>query len=413
MSTYDEILIDHIQNILDGKEVYIPNPHDRIGEVFHIHKSRYIVIGSNTGLGKTSYVDDTQILKPYLWLQQQTFDYHHEVLYYSMERGKRDKYAKWLSWMLFQQGIGTYPSNLFSIGISGKTKVSQHHLDLAKQLKPVMDRLFEHIDIKQGPQEVTTIEEDILTIAKRVGVFITSDREDIFIDGKVLRDDKNVPIKFNSTNVKETIRGKLPFIRLKYKGRYLEITPNSSVYILKKPNTFVQIVIDHIGKTKLGKFMIKKQAVDELDEVLCNARDLYGFMPIVISQFNRGVGNIQRLKHSEGDLSPILEDFKESGCPTESADLVLSVFDPYRYKSYDNDGLYKGYNIASESKPCTLTPDGLNQRFRSLHILKNSYGPSQITFGLRFTGEVMDFKLLPLPGTKELDKIYAEIATGK
>jgi hypothetical protein len=413
MSTYDEILINHIQSILDGKEVYIPNPHDRIGDVFHIHKNRYIVIGSTTGVGKTSYVDDTLILKPYLWLQQQTFDYHHEVLYYSMERGKRDKYAKWLSWMLFQQSIGTYPSNLFSIGVSGKTKVNSQHLDLAKQLKPTMDRLFEHIDIKQGPQDVPTIEADILAIAKRVGVFITSDRENIFIDGKLFKDTEGKPVKFNSTVTRDTVRGKIPYIRVKYNGNTIEIYPNTSIYVLKKPNTFVQIVIDHIGKTKLGKFMIKKQAVDELDEVLCNARDLYGFMPVVISQFNRGVGNVQRLKQADGDLSPILEDFKESGCPTESADLVLSVFDPYRYKSYDNDGLYKGYNIASESKPCTLTPDGLNQRFRSLHILKNSYGPSQITFGLRFTGEVMDFKLLPLPGTKELEKIYAEIAQGK
>ena len=60
-----------------------------------------------------------------------------------------------------------------------------------------------------------------------------------------------------------------------------------------------------------------------------------------------------------------------------------------------------------------LTPGG-KQRFRSLHILKNSFGTDQVTFGLHFIGESMHFKVLPRPDTEhsKLIKIYESIAKG-
>jgi hypothetical protein len=215
----------------------------------------------------------------------------------------------------------------------------------------------------------------------------------------------------SSDLTKPTVQGNLPYIKLKVGYMQLEITPDSKYYILKNPNTFIPIVIDHVGKTKTENGITKKSAIDELDNILSDARDTYGFMPIVISQFNRDVGDVNRLKLTGGNLEPILEDFKDSGNPGESADLVISPFDPYRYKSYNNDGLYKGYNITSSIRPGTLTPEGI-QRFRSLHILKNSYGPSQLTYGMKFMGEVMHYSLLPLPESKEMEKVYEEIALG-
>ena len=206
---------------------------------------------------------------------------------------------------------------------------------------------------------------------------------------------------------KSTRRGKVVVIDFAFKGKNYELTQNSRLYIPKKPNTFVFLITDHIGKISIFPYKSKKLAIDAYDAVMSEARDKFGFSPIAISQFNRDVSNIARIKDSKGKLEPLMEDFKDTGNPAESADFVGSLFDPYRYSSYDSNGRYKGYSISQG----TLSPIG-GQRFRSFHVLKNSYGPAQIAYGMRFTGEIMRTDLLPLPDDPKLAAIYADIAAG-
>ena len=399
MSEYTSFLA-HLDRIQSGKEKFIPNPHTRIGEIFNLHKGRYILVGSNSGVGKTSMVDDSLILKPYEWVRKEEFPINFGGLYYSMERATRDKLAKWLSWKIFQDKGVKIPSNIFSVGSQGDIKLEDKHTLLAKEYEPWMQGVLDRITIYQGPQSPDKIRKDVDKAARRLLYHIVSDDVNIFLDGVKQGE-------FNLNVTKETQEGKLPFRRLTIKEETFDLFPNQSKWILKDPNTFFFILLDHLGKLKGTN---KKASIDEIDEVLSVARDDYQFSPIAISQFNRAIGEFGRIKFANGDLSPTLDDFKDSGNPSESADLILSIFDPYRYKSYDNQGVYKGYSIASG--PCTLTPSGI-QRFRSFHVLKNSYGPSQITYGMRFTGEVMDFKLLPLPNSPDMNRIYAEIAQGK
>jgi hypothetical protein len=401
MSEYNSLLT-HLDRILEGKEQYIPNPHDRIRETFNLHKGRYILVGSNSGVGKTSVVDDTLILKPYEWVSKQSFDFHYEVLYYSMERATRDKLAKWLSWKIYQDKGLKIPSNVFSVGSQGDIKLDANHTKLAKEYEPWMKDLLSHITIHQGPQYPSKIREDIEKAARRLLYTITSDNTNIYINGVE-------KAKFEPSIVKQTISGMLPYRILNIADEKIEIFPNQVKYVLRKSNTFFYILLDHIGKLRGDS---KKNSIDEVDEILSTARDNYQMSPIAISQFNRAIGDITRIKFANGSLEPTLDDFKDSGNPTESADLILSIFDPYRYHSFSKEGLYHGYNIADSMNPSTLSPSG-NQRFRSLHVLKNSYGPSQITYGMRFTGEVMDFKLLPLPNDPALIKVYEEIALNK
>lgn len=403
MSRFDRVLLSHMRNILDGKEQFIPNPYGRLSEVFNTHKGRYILVGSNTGLGKTSFVDD-YLLRTFE-LSKKIPEAHFEVLYYSMERNEREKQAKWLSWKMYNQEKCKIASNVFSIGEDKGIKLNQSLYDKANGYSMQMDTLFEHVKIFNGVQKVERISQDIEEAAKRLGIYIHSDDLQVYKNG--------IPIPnaaFSDKYMRGSYRGKVPYLKLSFNGVSFEIGQNEDVYLPKKPNTFLFIVIDHIGKTALGKKMIKKAAIDELDEVLARARDNYYFNPIVISQFNRDIADPQRLKLSGGNLEPILEDFKESGNTQESADLILSIFDPYRYRAYDNDGMYKGYRINSVTHPCTLTPSGV-QRFRSLHILKNSYGVANVTYGMKFLGEVMTFQLMPPPDHSDMNTVYAEIAT--
>jgi hypothetical protein len=405
MSLYGDTFLSHLSRILEGKEQYIPNPHVRMQEVFNLYKGRYILIGSNSNTGKTSFIDDL-LLKSYEWLRKQEFSHHFEVPYYSMERATRDKIAKWTSWKIFQDKGFRIPSNVFATGSHGNIKLTEEIKKLAESYGLWFEELLPKITIKQGPRTVDEINSDIERIALVTCDKITTTLTDIFINNKCLG-----TFGIDKTKLINGIR--VPYRDVTINKESIEVFPNSERYVLKNPNTFVFPLIDHLGKTKLSfRHKSKKEAIDDLDERLSLARDNYYMSPIAVSQFNRAIGDITRIKFAAGDLEPIDSDFKDTSNSQESADLILGLFDPYTYKSFDKDGNYKGYNIADGSRPGTLNPSG-EQMFRSVKIIKNSYGPKNITYAMKFTGEVMTFDLLPLPGTRELEKVYQEIAQGK
>jgi replicative DNA helicase len=143
-------------------------------------------------------------------------------------------------------------------------------------------------------------------------------------------------------------------------------------------------VIDHIGLLKLTKDQsTKKQAIDKMSDELRYARDFYGFTPVVVSQFNRDISNPIRIKN--GDVEPQLEDFADSSQTQNDADVVLALFDPMRYKVADPSG----YNLDK------LKDDYGAKYFRSLRLIKNSYGEDDVRIGLGFMGQIGMFKELP------------------
>jgi replicative DNA helicase len=119
-----------------------------------------------------------------------------------------------------------------------------------------------------------------------------------------------------------------------------------------------------------------------MSDELRYARDFFGYTPVVVSQFNRDISNIMRIKN--GDVEPQLDDFKDSATTQEDADVVLALFDPMRYKVDDPSG-YKLEKLKDEYGA---------KYFRSLRIIKNSYGEDDIRIGLGFLGQVGMFKEL-------------------
>lgn len=143
-----------------------------------------------------------------------------------------------------------------------------------------------------------------------------------------------------------------------------------------------------IGKIKSctieGKRLNKKESIDKHSECCGELRDKYGFIFIDVSQFNRGLGDISR--RTKTSLKPIPDDFKESSEPYENADLVLALFNPAKY-SMEVDDL--GFPVTK-----FINSKGAN-RYRSIYILKNSYGEDDLGKALHFVGEVGAFSELP------------------
>jgi hypothetical protein len=91
------------------------------------------------------------------------------------------------------------------------------------------------------------------------------------------------------------------------------------------------------------------------------------------------------MRIKNGDVEPQLEDFAESSSTQNDADIVMALFDPLRYKVEDPSG-YKLDKLRDEYGA---------KYFRSLRLIKNSYGEDDIRIGLGFLGQIGMFKELP------------------
>ena len=76
--------------------------------------------------------------------------------------------------------------------------------------------------------------------------------------------------------------------------------------------------------------------------------------------------------------------FADSSATQNDADVVMALFDPMRYKVADPSG----YDLDK------LTDQYGAKYFRSLRLLKNSYGEDDVRIGLGFLGEIGMFKEL-------------------
>ena len=323
-----------VQEGIDGRNNGIPMGFDRLNRYMGIRKSMYTLIGGLTGSGKTSFVDDAFVLNPFDWYisKENTTNIKLRIIYRSMERSRTYKIAKWVSRKIFlDQGVLIPVSKL--LGWTAKMTKDEH--DLFLMYEDYIGQMEDVITIIDGPENAVGIAKELKAHALENGVIEQLDQ---------------------------------------YNKRYI---PNNE-------NEVTIVIVDHIGLLKITKDQpTKKQAIDKMSDELRYARDFYGYSPVVVSQFNRDISNIMRLKN--GDVEPRLEDFKESSSTQDDADVVLALFDPMRYKVADPSG----YDLNK------LTDEFGAKYFRSLRLIKNSYGEDDVRIGLGFLGQIGMFRELP------------------
>jgi hypothetical protein len=294
----------------------------------------YTLVGGLTGSGKTSFIDDAYVLNPFDWYisrQGQESGIKLKIIYRSMERSKTYKMAKWVSRKIFlDNGIIIPVSKL--LGWTGKMTHDEHDLFLLQE--DYIGSMNEIITIIDGPDNP-------------VGI------------AKQLRDNAEA------------------------NGEIHEVDKYNRVYVPNNDNTITLVVIDHVGLLKRTKdYPSKKDSIDKMSDELRYARDFYGYSPVVVSQFNRDISNPMRIKN--GDVEPQLEDFADSSSTQNDADVVLALFDPMRYKVTDPSG----YNLDR------LKDEFGAKYYRSLRLIKNSYGEDDVRIGLGFLGQIGMFKEL-------------------
>jgi hypothetical protein len=327
-----DILKKEVDDGIQGRNAGIPMGFDRLNRYIGIRKRIYFVAAGLTGSGKTSLVDDAFVLNPYDWyISQKDPKIKLKIIYRSMERSRTYKLAKWICRKMFlDHGYIISVSKL--MGWTDKLNHDEH--DLFLSYKDYMEQMDDVITIIDGPENNVGIAKHLKTHALE-------------------------------------------------RGKVEQLDEYNKVYIPDNENEITLVIVDHIGLLKLTKEQSsKKQAIDALSGDLRYARDFYGYTPIAVSQFNREISNPIRIK--AGDVEPALDDLKDSSVPGEDADVVIALFDPMRYKVSDPSG----YDLDK------LIDEYGNKYFRSLRVLKNSYGADDVRIGLGFLGEIGMFKEL-------------------
>lgn len=342
IKTDTDLLWDEICNGVKGKNSGIPMGFNRLNKYLGLRKSIYTTIGAAAGCGKTSLVDCAYVLNPYDWYikNQYKSNVKFEVIYFSMERKKTYKLAKWLCMKIWKE--------------EHKLVTTDELLSWQNTLDPKIQEIAKFY-IDNYFKEMT--ESGVVTI----------------IDGQ---QNPTGIYKFMKTHALK-------------KGKIEDISEYEQRYVPDNDNLITNVVHDHAGKTKnenIGGKYDKKLSIDKASEYYCWARDFLGYSPIMINQFNRtSYQDIQFSKKEGGDPDPTVEYWKDSGNVIEDCDVAISLFNPYKYSLEE----YMGYTVND------FTDGAGNNKFRGLKIIKNSYGTDNLRIGLGFLGEVSLFKELP------------------
>jgi hypothetical protein len=326
-------LSDEVKKGREGRNGGIPMGFNRLNHYIGIRKSMYYLVGGLTGSGKTSFIDDAFVLNPVDWYiaQKGKSNIKLKIIYRSMERSRTYKLAKWVSRKIFiDHGISIPVPKL----LGWNDRMTDEEFALFESYADYIKQVEEIVTIIDGPENPVGIAKELKEYALENGTVVQIDR---------------------------------------YNKKYI---PNDE-------NVITLVVIDHIGLLKpIKDYPTKKALIDKMSDELRYARDFYGFSPVVVSQFNRDIANIARIKN--GDLEPQLEDFADSSQTQNDADVVLALFDPMRYKVPDPSGYDLNKLIDSTGA----------KFFRSARVIKNSYGSDDIRIGLAFYGEIGMFKEL-------------------
>lgn len=327
-----------------------------------IQKKKYYLVGANTGVGKTAFVDEAFVLNPYEWIKSQNAERAArgeppikeklKIFYYSFEIDSEQKIAKWVSYKIFKDtGKKIDPEHIVGMDMTHEkdeaNKLSDENYNLILTYREYFDELFDCIQFEDVAINPTGIYNQVKEYCKSTGKDVTMTRK---VEGK----EKNI------TYYKQNDSGE-----------------------------YVIVIVDHMGLVKHEKGAdAKKSIIDKLDSYLIQLRNYYRIIPVGITQFNRELGDTNRQRFKE--LTPQLEDFKDTGNTQESANVVLALFHPKRYNLTN----YLAYNLTTSTNVDGGSESNIDV-FRAIFILKNRGGKDGMKQAFRFLGICGHFEEIP------------------
>jgi len=343
MSTFERALAQ-VERGRNGDNVGIPIPFDRLRRYLpNIQQSTYYLIGAGTKVGKTSLADDIFFYGAYdhyktLKDKDELDGFELDIDYFSYEIDKQTKIIKGIGRKLWHDyGIIADANTILS---RGENYCEDELYRLVVGYREYFDEMEDVVTIHDMPDNPTGIFKYINSKAAQHGTIHTKN---------INKDPEGTPV--------------MRFDR----------------YEINNPKRYWLGMVDHIALAMEERSFSTKQTIDKLSQYMVGFRNNYGMSPVIIQQLAFDSESDER--HKTGRLTPTLKDFGDSKYTTRDANVIMTLFSPYRYKLEQ----FQGYNVAA-----------LGNSFRSLEILENRDGEPNVNLGLNFIGPCGTFRELPM-----------------
>lgn len=356
----------------------IPINLDRVKDYIEIGKHTLILIGGEPTAGKTTLAQTTFIIDPIEWyLKNKPKGMKLSVISFLMERRMAAYTSRWISRKIFEDtGDNIHPKRI--LGKKEGERLTDSEYEQVRKYYKMLDE-WEKDDLLvpfQGTHNPSGISMYIEAFARKHGTII---------------DKEKTPHK----HVKDMTQGDMDNILKKRE------------YIPNHPNHIVIIVGDNASVLDGEQELNQKGLVDKFNKTMANARDVFGFSPVIVQHLNRAISDTSR-KKMVGDLIPKLSDFSDSSQTQKSADIVLALFNPYSHCTPEDQINHNGYSLNKLRDPKFKT------YYRSLHLLKNNFEAENIQWPIGMHPTYGILKTLPRV-TAEYpvnEEIYNQITTG-
>jgi len=343
MSSIFDRALGQIDRGRDGLNAGIPIPFARLRKYLpNIQQKTYYLVGAGTKVGKTSFADDIFVYGAYDYYRAlkelgQLGDFELDIDYFSFEIDKESKIIKGIVRKLWHDyGIIT---DVNSVLTRGDNSCSQELYDLVLQCRNYFEEMEEVVTFHEMVDNPTGINKYLVEKAEKFG---TS----------------------HYKNINKDPNGE-PIHRFDH-------------YERDNPGKYWLIVIDHIALMREERGYNTKKNIDKMSQYLVAHRNNYSSTPIVIQQLAFDTESDERYKNQR--LTPTLKDFGDSKYTTRDANVIMTLFSPYRYGIEK----FQGYNISA-----------LQNTYRNVEILENRDGEPNINLGLNFIGPSGTFRELP------------------
>lgn len=291
-----------------------------------VQRSTYTVLAGSTGSGKTTFALYAYVYRPIV--DQMAKGLHDlRIVYYSLEMSAEILLAKLLGLHLFE----TYGRELsYKEIISKKDTLSDEDYELVAKEQEWLESLLTYLEIYDKPISADGIYANLMAYSEKYGTWLETEHNHNY-------------------------------------------TPN-------KEDELVEIIIDHMGLLRRGKGRTKKEEMDLASAFLMHFRNKCRYSPLALFQLNRTSSSMDRRNAGFQEIQ--LDDIKDTSGPSEDAEIVVGIFNPYREKV----ATYKGHNVGI-----------LRDKLRGIQVLKNRLGEADKSISVNFFGSIGYWRELPSP----------------
>lgn len=378
MTLKEELKLE-IEKGKSGKNSGIPVGYKRVQEFIDIDRHTIYTVGGETGAGKSTLCQDMFIIKPIQWYlaNKHIEEVKLSIIYFGMEGTRTMSTARWISRLIFEEQGILIPSKK----ILGKFKKEGKKVLMTPMEEKLVDNYADRLDewerddlliYYSGSKNPTGISRYLEAFARKHGTLVDKEKK----EHKAVKDMTQEEVD----NILDT-----------------------KTYTPTHPNHIVLIITDHISilaperEDGAGKI---KMNIDKFSRTMREAKDLYGFSPVIVQQLNRNMSDVQRQKM--GDLKPKLSDFADSSATSHDSEIVIAVHDPYRHGDIKID---LGYDITK------LKDETGDTYYRALCLLKSRYGTSNIAIQMAMHPQTGTLKALPR-SSQITEDLYKQVTTG-